>query len=184
MYLNIELAIQRDGNRPDFAKVTKRLRYKAGMPIDRAHNNPIMDTRMYEVEYKDGNKALLEANAIADNIFYQDNGEGNCHDIFQEIIDHMYNGTKVKEQDAFITSRTKKSIAERQKKWVEILIKWKDGRKSWANLRDMKNSHPVQLTKYAVQRRIAGDHAFAWWIWHVLLKCNHIIGNLKSKYWV
>ena len=51
-------------------------------------------------------------------------------------------------------------------------------------LKDMKNSYPVHMAKYAVQRRIAGDPVFVWWIRHVLAKRNRIIGNLKSKYWV
>ena len=51
-------------------------------------------------------------------------------------------------------------------------------------LKYMKNSYPVQMANYAVQHRITGDPAFAWWILHVLAKRNRIIGNMKSKYWV
>ena len=51
-------------------------------------------------------------------------------------------------------------------------------------LKDMKNSYPVYMVEYVVQRRISGNQEFAWWIRHVLAKRNHIIGNLKSKYWV
>ena len=51
-------------------------------------------------------------------------------------------------------------------------------------LKDMKNSYTVQMAKYVVQHRIAGYPEFAWWIKHVLAKNNHIIGKLKSKYWV
>ena len=46
-YLNMELEIPRYGDGPGFAKVTKRLRDKDRFPIGRAHNNPILDTRMY-----------------------------------------------------------------------------------------------------------------------------------------
>ena len=48
----------------------------------------------------------------------------------------------------------------------------------------MKKSYPVQMAEYAVHHRITGDPAFAWWIQHVLEKHNHIIGKLKSNYWV
>ena len=48
-YLNMDLLIPRYGDGPDFAKVTKRLRYKYGLPIGRSHNNPILGTIMYEV---------------------------------------------------------------------------------------------------------------------------------------
>ena len=50
MYLNMELEIPRDGDGPDFVKVTKRLRDKDRLPIGRAHNNPILDTIIYEKE--------------------------------------------------------------------------------------------------------------------------------------
>ena len=52
-YLNMELDIPIYGDEPDFSKVTKRLWDKDGLTIGRAHNNPILDTRMYEVDYKD-----------------------------------------------------------------------------------------------------------------------------------
>ena len=87
-YLNIGLEILRDGDRTKFSKVTKRLGDKDGMPIGRSHNNPILYTQIYEVEYKDRNKASLAANAIAENIFSQVNGEGNWHVLFREIVDH------------------------------------------------------------------------------------------------
>jgi hypothetical protein len=68
-YVNMELAIPRDGDGPEFAKVTRRLRDKNGLLIGKANSNPILDTRMYEVEYTDGHKASLAANAIAENMF-------------------------------------------------------------------------------------------------------------------
>ena len=72
-YLNMELAIPIDEDGPDFAKVTKSLRDKDRLLIDRTHNNSILDTRIYEVEYKDGHKAWLTSNVIAENIFAQVN---------------------------------------------------------------------------------------------------------------
>ena len=86
--------------------MTKRLRKKGGLPIGRAYNNPILDTIMFEVEYKDGHKDSLEDNAIADNMFNQVDREGNWHFLFQEIVGHRYDSTELKEQDAFITTRT------------------------------------------------------------------------------
>ena len=105
IYLNMELVIPRDGYKPDFAKVKKRLWDKDGLLIDRPHNNTIMDSRVYEVEYKDGNKDFLASNVIAENMFAQVDGEVNRHVLFQEIVVHRYNVTEVKEQDAFITTR-------------------------------------------------------------------------------
>ena len=77
------MAIPRYGYRPAFDKVTKRLRNKDGLPISRPHNNAILDTRMYKLDYKDRHKGLLASNAIAENMFDQVDGEGNRHVLFQ-----------------------------------------------------------------------------------------------------
>ena len=56
-YLNMELAIpQGDSLEPRLARVTKRLKEANGLPIGLANKNPILDTRMYEVQYLDGEK--------------------------------------------------------------------------------------------------------------------------------
>ena len=78
----MELLIPRDGDRPYFAKVKNRLREKDGLPIGRAHNIPILDTRMYKVGYKDRKKYLPAANKIAKNMFAQLCGEVNRHVLF------------------------------------------------------------------------------------------------------
>jgi hypothetical protein len=183
-YLNMELAIPRDSDGPEFAKVTKRLRDKDGLPIGKANDNPILDTRMYQVEYSDGHKASLAANAIAENMFAQVDDEGNRHVLFKEIIDHRTDGSELKQQDAFITTRSGTKRRRETTKGYEILVQWKDGSTTWVALKDMKNSYPVQLAEYSIQRRIAGEPAFAWWVKHVLSKRNRIIGKLKAKYWV
>ena len=53
-YLNMEIALPRDSEGPEYAKVTKRLRDANGIPIGTANDNPMLDTRLYEVEYLDG----------------------------------------------------------------------------------------------------------------------------------
>ena len=69
-YLNMELAIpQGDSLEPRLARVTKRLKDATGLPIGLANENPILDTRMYEVEYLDGEQTSLVANNIAENLF-------------------------------------------------------------------------------------------------------------------
>ena len=100
----MEIALPRDSNGPEYAKVTKRLRDANGRPIGKAHNNPILDTRLYEVEYLDGHKASLTANTIAENLFSQVDDEGNRHVLFDAILDHRVDGSELKDEDAFIIS--------------------------------------------------------------------------------
>ena len=50
------LALDSHNNGPEFVRFNKRLKVKIGRPIGIAADNPILDTRMYEVEYVDGCK--------------------------------------------------------------------------------------------------------------------------------
>ena len=178
-YLNMEVAIPRNGPGPEFAKVTKRLRDANGLPIGVANDNPILDSRMYEVEYSDDYRASMSANAIAQNLFASIDEEGNRHVLFSEIVDHRTDGTEVTQQDAFVTTRSgTKRRRETTKGW-EILVQWKDGSTSWIALKDMKSEYPVQLAEYAVSARILLEPAFAWWVPHVLKKRNRIISKTK-----
>jgi hypothetical protein len=100
----------------------KRLRDGNGLPIGTANNNPILDTRMYEVEYPDGHKAALAANAIAENMFAQTDMEGNRHVLFEVIIDHRADGSELKQQDAFITTRSGTKRRRATTKGCEIFV--------------------------------------------------------------
>ena len=182
-YLRMELALPRDDEGPEFARVTKRLRDAEGRPIGTAHDNPILDTRIYEVEYQDGHTAAMSANAIAMNLFAQVDEDGHRHVLFDEIIAHRTNGKEVKQADAFITSRQGGKRRRMTTQGWEILVQWKDGSTTWVDLKDIKDSFPVELAEYAVQTKLSMEPAFAWWVPHVLRKRNRIIAKIKSKYW-
>ena len=78
MYLNMELALpQGDSLEPRMARVTNRLKDANGIPIGTTNDNPLLDTKMYEVEYLDGEHASLSANHIVENLFTQVDDEGN-----------------------------------------------------------------------------------------------------------
>ena len=182
-YLNMELAIpQGDSLEPRLARVTKRLEDANGLPIGLANENPILDTRMYEAEYLDGGRMSLAANSIAENLFTQIDDKGNQQVLMDEIIGHQSNEHVMKQQDAFITTKTgTKRRRETTKGW-ELLVQWKDGGTDWIALKDIKESYPVQVAEYAVSSRISEEPAFAWWSASVLKKRNRIISKTKSKY--
>ena len=83
-YLNMELAVPRGDNpNPQYAKAIKRLRDADGIPIMMANENPILNSRMYEVGYQDGMRTSLVANYIAENLFAQVDQEGNRHNLLE-----------------------------------------------------------------------------------------------------
>ena len=102
----------------------------------------------------------------------------------KEIIDYCTNRQEVKQQDAFITTRTgTKRRWETTKGW-EILIKWKYGSTNWVTLKDVKESYPVHVAEFAISNCIAEEPAFAWWVPFVMKKRNHILAKVKSTYWL
>ena len=173
-----------DDQNSQLVKVTKKLRDANGIPIGMANNNPILDSRMYEVKYQDGTKASLAANYIAEDMFAQVDQKGNCHVLLDEIIDYRVNGREVKQQDAFITMRSGTKRRHETTIGWQLLVQWKDGSTNWVALKDLKELYPVQVAEYSVAAKISLELAFTWWVPHTLKKCNCIISNVKSKYWL
>ena len=68
-YWNMEVVLPWADNGFTFPKVTKKLRDANSIPIVTANDNPIIDTRQYEVECIDGYRVSLSVNTIATNMF-------------------------------------------------------------------------------------------------------------------
>ena len=121
-YLNIKFSADREDAHPMFGKVTKRLKDHRGNPIGTAHTNPIMDTRMYEVEFADGQIQAMSANLFAENMFASVDKQGHRHLLIDSIIDHRKTAEAVSIEDAFVVSFSgNKRRRETTKGW-EILI--------------------------------------------------------------
>jgi hypothetical protein len=181
--LSMELALPRGGQDPEFARVKRRKTDEDGMPIGRANQNPILDTRLFEVEFLDGETAALTANAIAESLFAQVDQEGHRLLLMDEIIDHRRGPDAVSQADAFITSTNGRQRKRTTTKGWDLLIRWKDGSETWTPLKDMKESYMVETAEYAVQNRLHDEPAFAWWVPTVIKKRATILSKVKSKYW-
>ena len=149
-YINMEVALPLDTEGPDFARVTKRLKDANGLPMGTSNENPILDTRIYEVKYVDGHKASLTANAIAQNMFAQVDDEGNRHVLFDAIIYHRDTALSLKQADAFIVASSGNRQRQETTKVWDMLILWKDGSTTRVPLKDMKETYSVQVSEYAV----------------------------------
>ena len=182
-YVNMELSMARDGDEPEAARVTKRLKGPDGNPIGVANNNPILDTRLYEVEYQDGHRAAFSANLIAENILSQVDHDGHRQMMMAEIIGHRTDGNEIKEgKDKVRSSNGNIRQLETTKGW-EINLKWHDGTTTWSKMKDVKDSYPVQLAEYAAENGVSQQPAFKWWVPFVLKKRDRIISKTRASYW-
>ena len=89
LYVDMEVALPRgpDGQ-PQFERVIKQQRGPDGLPIGTGHAKPLLDTRMYTVEYLDSHQAALRANQIAENLFTHINEHRQRYVLIDEITDH------------------------------------------------------------------------------------------------
>eukprot|EP00978_Attheya_sp_CCMP212_P026550 scaffold87549_cov65-Attheya_sp.AAC.4 len=88
-YLTMELGIPRgNDDKLEFAKVTKRAKDDEGNPMGKAHDNPLLDSRQYKVQFHNGDTEVLTANIIAENLLSQVDDKGRRQMMLDEIVDH------------------------------------------------------------------------------------------------
>ena len=181
-YLGAELLLPH-GDNMVAGRVTKRARGQDGNPIGIRHQNPLLDTREYMVEFSDGSTAEYTANVIAENMFSQVDSEGRQYMLLKEIVDHRKNASAVPITDGVIISKNGNRIPKQTTKGWEILVEWKDETTDWIPLKDLKASNPVELAEYAFANKLLDEPVFAWWAKDVLRRRNRIISKVKSRYW-
>ncbi len=182
--LSMELALPKPGEDDlKLARVKRRKRDHDGQPIGVAHKNPILDTRVFDVEFEDGHTAAMTANGIAENLFAQVDQDGHRLLLMDEIVDHRQGPEAVSKANGFLTTKSGQKRRKPTTTGWDLRIKWKDGSETWTPLKDMKESYMVQTAEYAVQNKLNEEPAFAWWVPTVIRKRKAILSKVKSKYW-
>jgi len=153
-----------------------------GNPIGVASNNPILDTRVYQVQLPDGHVEEFSANIIAECIYSQLDNEGRQYVLIDSIIDHKTTDDKLPEEQLYQISHNGNIHQRRTTKGWQLCTLWKDGSTSWEPLKDMKEAYPVQVAEYAVSRKLQDHAAFRWWVPDALKRQTRIIKAMKSRY--
>ena len=136
---------------------------------------------MYDVEFPDGEVKEYAANVIAENMLGQVDNEGLTITLLDAILDSKKDKHAVAKEDQYaITTRGGRRLRKTTCGW-KLLVRWKDGKKSWIPLEDMKESHPVESAEFARARRIDTEPAFVWWVSHTLKKRDVIVSSVKSR---
>jgi len=181
-YLGAELLLPHgDGMRR--ARVTARHKDDDGHPLGRAHPNPILDSRLYDIQYPDGSTDIVNANLIAENLYAQVDNEGREHAILKEIVDHRFTEDAVDEADGFVTSANGQRRPVITTKGCDLQVKSVDGSLDWIPLKDLKASNPIEVAEYAVAHKLDHKPCFNWWARKTLRKRARIIKKVKSRYW-
>ena len=181
----MELAIpQGDSLEPRWARVTKRLKDANGLPIGLPMRTPSWIRECTRCNILTGRKHRWRPTVSLKTCLRRLMMTGIVKYLWMISLgtDPMNMLLNSKMPSLSLIRGTKRR-KETTKGW-ELLIRWKDGGIDWIALKDVKESHPVQVAEYAVLARISEEPAFAWWASSVLKKCNRIIAKTKSKYWL
>ena len=144
------------------ATVKRRKRDADGNPIGRSNSNPILDTRLHDAEFHDGEVLEHAANVIAENMHSQVDDEGHQQVVLDSITGHKSDGSAVKKDDEHIETNGKRHRRKSTRGWKHC-CQWKDGSTSWETLASLKNTYPIQVAEHAVANKIASEPAYSWW---------------------
>lgn len=180
-YLNAEVVLPRGGSLSQ-GKVLRRLYGEDLKPIGLRNNNPILDTREYEVQFEDGEVSTYQANLIAEHMYSQCDEEGHRLMLLKEIIDHRKNGNAVAVDDGYVMTKSGNKVPRKTTIGWDLMVEWKDGSSSWVALKDIKESHQLEVAEYAINNKIAEEPAFKWWARQALKKRDRNIAKVKTSY--
>jgi hypothetical protein len=123
------------------------------------------------------------ANVIAENMLTQVDSDGFSTSLMEGIIDYRKDETTaVSKADMHIVMRRgQKKLRKTTVGW-KLLVRWKDQSESWIHLKDMKESHPVEVAEFAKARGIADDPAFIWWAPYTLRKRDIILSAFNPAF--
>jgi len=180
-YIAAEVRLPKDGNKV-IGTVVARKRDHDVNPVGCSHPNPILDTRVYQVTFPDGNSAEYSANMIAECLYSQVDDEGRQYLLLEAIVDHKRTVEALANEEIFQVSYNGNIHKRMTTKGWKLCVTWKDGSTSWETLADMKHSFPVQVAEYAMANKLQDSPAFRWWVPDVLKRKMRMIKAVKSRY--
>ena len=179
--LNAEVALQQD-DKVLRGTVKQRSLGPDGVVAGKYDDNPMLNSIIFDVEFSDGTVKEYAANLIAENILTQVDSEGYSMTMMDGIVDHRVDPSQAvpKEEKYVQTKRGQKRLCVTTSGWT-LLVRWKDGTETWILLKDMKESHPVEVAEYARASRIDDEAAFAWWVPFTLRKRDLVVSAVQKR---
>ena len=121
-----------------------RKRDAMGRPIGvKAPGQPMLDTRLYEVEFPDGSTEAVMANLIAENLYSQVDVKRHSFSVIKEIVDHCKDGHALSKDDGFIIMKSGQQKLKHTTQGWDHLCELGDGMTAWIPLKDLKEPMPV-----------------------------------------
>ena len=176
------LPSSRNDGTSDLCRVTNLSRNNKGESLGTFDQNPLLNTQIYDVEDPEGKVRKYSANVIAENIYDWCDNEGHCWNTAVDIVGHNQADNTVRKDDQFVYYKNRR--AKRQRKTTvgwKLRCKLSDGTHQWFDLKDLKQSNPVEVARYARSCDLAEEPAFKWWVPYTLKKVSAISKAVISR---
>ena len=179
-YIGVKVLLPQGGKLQE-ARVFSRKRTSDGkMLIGKGNDNPLLDTRLYHVEFPDGGIGEFTTNVIAESLYSNIDEEGYDLGLLDGIISHRKLDNAISIERGWHEQNGTRKRVVTTRGW-EVRIKWKDGSTSWLPLKEVKSSNPIDLAEYAVANDLSKEPAFAWWVPVVLRTRRVFCGTIKTQ---
>lgn len=148
--------------------------------VGKENHNPLLDTRVYTVQFPDGSKDEYTANMISESLYSSVDEEGRTYSLISGIVDHKKDETALSHKQAvtYVNGRTKRKATTIG--W-HMLVQWNDGTQGWIPLKDIKESNPLETAEYAIAQGIDSEPAFVWWVKNVERIKKRAIKRLRAS---
>ena len=77
----------------------------AGNTVGTYHDNPMINTLVYDVEFPDGEVKEYSANVIAENLFSQVDDEGFALCVFDSILNYTKSEEAIDKKDLYVVTK-------------------------------------------------------------------------------
>ena len=157
-------------------KVTRQVLGPDGQVAGTYDDNPFLNT-----EFPDGPVKDYAANVIAENMLTQVDSDGLTLTMMDGIINYERDdAVAIQKSDAYIVTRRGRKRHQRTTVGWKLLVKWSDGSETWVPLKDMKESHPLEVDDFVKACGIADEPAFSWWVPYMLQNRDVIISKVNQ----
>jgi hypothetical protein len=160
----------KNGEGEVLARVHSRKRDTNGNLIGERNTNPILDTRVFNLEYPDGHIEEYTTNIVAENLYSNVDENGYSTALFEAV----------KIADGYVTTGHTPKPVITTKGW-DLKVRWQDGSYDWIPLSQLKESNPVQVAEYACSHNIHKEPAFNWWVPKVIRKRDRLINKVVTR---
>ena len=119
------------------AKSKPRKREGNGKRMGQLHSNPILNTRLYDVEFPDGTEKKFTANIIAQNMYSQCDADGNQYLLMDATTDHKKDQMEIEKTNAVIVVNVRPQQQKTTKGWFFYIL-WKYRTTTWERFAEIK----------------------------------------------